>query len=97
METNHAQAKQMPTSMREVGVLYRKYCYSAGGTFGTTGFSINFNSFGGTINSAGGSNFSNFGNNLVSGFAQPTRLNDSKITRRYFISPPSFSMEDQEV
>jgi hypothetical protein len=97
METNHVQSIQMPTSMLEVGALYRIYYFPAGGTSrdnsacGVAGGIIVFNVFGGFINSAGGAGISIFGTKRVNGLPQAARNKKESATRNFiFYSPMLF-------
>jgi hypothetical protein len=87
----------MPTSMLEVGALYRKYYCPVGGTSransacGATGGMIVFNDFGGAINSFGGSGISIFGTKRVNGLPQAARNKKESATRNLiFYSPMLF-------
>jgi len=98
METNHVQSIQMPTSMLEVGALYR-ICYCpVGGTLrvnsacGVVGGMIVFNGFGGAINSFGGSGISIFGTKRVNGLPQAARNKKESATRNFISQPPLSSM-----
>jgi hypothetical protein len=81
----------MPTSMLEVGALYRKYYFPAGGTSrvnsdcGVTGGTIVFKVCGGFIKSAGGAGISIFGTKRVNGLPQAARNKKESATRNLIL------------